>query len=215
MKGSLFMTTPSEAGALGILWMLRLDRPLPAGVEPRIPATFLRAGAEDMPELAQAMGFDDADPVLQRFSRGRHCYIARVEGKLVAYGWITFDQEHIGELGLSIRLGEGEAYIWDCATLTAYRRQRLYPALLGHVLAELQRAGLRRVWIGTDGDNLPSQSGVALAGCQRIVDIILAPDGAYATRGHPGVAWPDVLDAHYALFGNRDESRILLTESSI
>ncbi len=209
------MTTPSETGALGIFWTMRLDRPLPGGSTPRVPAAIRRAGPEDVEELALAMGFDDPDPVLQRLGMGKHCYVARVEGRLVAYGWITFDTEEIGELGLHVRLREGEAYIWDCATLAAYRGQRLYPALLTCMLAELQRAGLRRVWIGTDADNLPSQSGVALAGCQPVVDIILAPDGGYATRGRPGVSPQEVLDAHYALFGNRDTSRIILPEISI
>src|SRR5712692_6545505 len=113
------MTDTSETSAqhLGILWMLELFRPLPVGPEPRIPATFLRAGPEIASELAQAMQLDDPVPVLQRFSMGRHCYIARVEGKIATYGWITFDEEGIGELGLIIRLNKGEAYIWDCATL--------------------------------------------------------------------------------------------------
>lgn len=209
------MTTPSETGALGIFWMMRLDRPLPVMPQEyiaRIPATFRRAGQEDVEELALAMGYDDTIPVLQRLSMGKHCYIARVEGKLVAYGWITFDKEHIGELGLSARLNEGEAYIWDCATLAAYRGKRLYPALLAYMFDELQRVGIRRVWIGTDADNLPSQSGVALVGCQPVVEIILAEDGQYATRACPGISLQDVLDAHYALFGNRDKSRIVFAD---
>ena len=203
----------SETGALGILWMLRLDRPLPGGPEPRIPATFLRAGPEIVGELALVMGYDNPAPVLERFSTGRYCYAGRVEGKIATYGWITFDQEGIGELGLSIRLQKGEAYIWDCATLPAYRGQRLYPALLACMLGELQSAGFRRVWIGTDADNLPSQSGVARVGCRPVLEIIQAPNGGFLSRGRPGVSLQDVLDAHYALFGNRDLTRIVIPES--
>lgn len=194
-------------------WMARLDGPFSRpDLRPRLPAIIYRAGSGDVAELAQAMGYRDTDPVLQRRSLGRRCYIARVEGKLVAYGWITFDQEDIGELGRRIHLDAGEAYIWDCATLPAYRGQRLYPALLAHMLAELKHDGYRRVWIGTGVDNLPSQRGVALVGCQRVVEIIVAEDGEYATRGCPGAALQDVLDAHYALFGNRDTSRIIFAE---
>lgn len=208
------MISPSEPEALGIFWMMRLDGPLPEQPRLRIPAVFERVGAEHIEELSRAMGFDDLDPVLQRLDAGKHCYMARMDGRLAAYGWITFDREEIGELGLSVRLNGGEAYIWDCATLLAYRGQRLYPALLAYMLGELKRAGYRRIWIGTDADNLPSQKGVALVGCQRVVEIILAPDGQYATRGCPGASQQDVLDAHYALFGNRDLSRIILPEIS-
>lgn len=207
------MTSPSEIDALGILWMLRLDRPLPVDLKPLVPADFLRAGPELAMELAHAMGHNNPSPVFQRFSLGKQCYIARVDGNIAAYGWITFDKEHIGELGLTMRLNQDEAYIWDCATLPAYRGQRLYPALLAHMLAELQCAGLARIWIGTDADNLPSQSGVARVGCQPVLEIIPAPipakDYKYLSRGRPGVPLQDVLDAHYALFGNRDVNQII------
>src|SRR5260370_38645437 len=112
------------------------------------------------------MGCVDAALVMQRIDTWRNGVVSRIEGILVSYGWVTFDEEDIGELGLSIRLKAGEAYIWNCATLPAYRGQRLYPALLAHMVGELHRQGLHRVWIGTDTDNLPSQSGMALAGCQ-------------------------------------------------
>lgn len=206
------MTTPSENGALGILWIRRLDKSLLDGPEPHIAATFSRANPEMADELAQAMGFDDAALVLQRFHDGKQCYIARVEGKLVAYGWITFDKESIGELGLSLRLQHGEAYIWNCATLPEYRGQRLYPALLAYMLVELQKAGIQRIWIGTDADNLPSQSGVTRVGCQPIAEVFQAHDGRLSTRGRPGVPPEDVLDAHYAMFGNRDVTRVVLPE---
>lgn len=207
------MILPSETGALGIFWMLRLDRPLPAAPKPRIPATFLRAGPEIAVELAQAMGLGNPAPVLHRFTMGRRCYVGRVAGRIATYGWVTFDEERIGELGLIVRLGKSEAYIWDCATLPPYRGQRLYPALLAHILCELQNEGFQRVWIGTDADNLPSQSGLALAGCQPVLEIIQAADGGFLSRGRPGVPLQDVLDAHYALFGNRDLSRIVIPES--
>lgn len=203
----------SEMDALGILWMLRLDRPLPENPEPGTAATFLLASLETASELAEAMGLETTAPVLKRFDRGRHCYIGQIDYKIVTYGWITFDQESIGELGLTIRLQQGEAYIWDCATLPPYRGQRLYPALVAHMLGELQRAGLQRIWIGTDADNLPSQSGVARVGCEPILEIIQAPDGGFLSRGHPGASFQDLLDAHYALFGNRDRSRIVMPEN--
>src|SRR5256714_6842003 len=169
------MTDPSGTNVqhIGTFWILELDRPLPPAIVPRVPATFMRIGPEIAGELAQAMGLDDPAIILQRFATGRHCYAARVDGKLAAYGWVTFDEEAIGELGLRFRLKAGEAYIWNCATLPAYRGQRLYPTLLAYIVGELYHQGLRRVWIGTDTDNLPSQSGLALAGFQPIGDIVI------------------------------------------
>src|SRR5712691_7337862 len=205
------MTHPAEADAQpqGTLWTLDLDQPLPVGPVLQVPVVFMRAGLEVAQELAQAMDLDDPAVVLQRFENGRHCYIGRIEGTLVTYGWVTFDEEGIGELSLSIRLKAGEAYIWNCATLPAYRGQRLYPALLAHIVGELHHQGLHRVWIGTDTDNLPSQSGMALAGFQPIGDIVISRVLTMRRawmRGRPGVPEQLVMDARHALLGEREEA---------
>lgn len=203
---------------MGILCLLDLDKPLPAHPVPRVPVTFVRAEQAVAGELAEAMGLTDAAPVLQRLSLGRHCYIARVANQLVAYGWITFDKEEIGELGLSVRLLPGEAYIWDCATLPAFRGQRLYPALLVHILEALQQTGFRRAWIGMDADNLPSQTGATLAGFQPVIDILLVREPnapRFVARGYPGVTCEYVQDAQYALFGDRQTNSVPATKTNI
>jgi len=200
------MTDPSGTNVqhIGTFWMLELDRPLPPAIVPRIPATFMRIGPEVAGELVQAMGLDDPEIILQRFATGRHSYAARVDGKLVAYGWVTFDEEAIGELGLRFRLKAGEAYIWDCATLLAYRRQHLYTALLSCIVSELRASGLCRVWIGTDMDNLVSQNGIALAGFQPAIDFLVdSSQGISRPRlnGRPGIPEQLVMDVHQALLG--------------
>ncbi len=211
------MMQPAVADALpqGMLCMLDLDQPLPVGPVPRVPVIFMRAGLEVAQELAQAMDLNDPAVVVQRFDNGRHCYVGRIEGRLVTYGWVTFDVEDIGELSLSIRLKAGEAYIWNCATLPAYRGQRLYPALLAHIVRELHHQGLHRVWIGTDTDNLPSQSGMVLAGFQPIGDVVISRALTMRRawlRGRPGVPEQLVTDVRNALFGEREE--VLLAANS-
>jgi ribosomal protein S18 acetylase RimI-like enzyme len=203
-----------DAQHIGTFWMLKFERPSPADLaQPhyaslaRIPATFTRVGPEVAQELARVMELDDPAVILQRFAAGRHCYVARVAGQLVTYGWVTFDEENIGELGLSIRLKAGEAYIWDCATVPAFRGQRLYPALLTHILRALQAEGLQRVWIGTNRDNLASQIGIVAAGFQPVADFLIvnAPSKREVRlRGRTGVSKQDLEDVQHALSGNRD-----------
>jgi RimJ/RimL family protein N-acetyltransferase len=199
------MTQPSETDTQhqGTLWMKELEGSLQAPFMPRIPADFMRADPQDVQELAQAMAGDPAH-VQQRLATGRHCYIGWVEGRLATYGWVTFDEEGIGELGLRIRLLAGEAYIWGCETLPAYRGQRLYPALLTYMLDQLKRAGIHRVWIGADADNLASQKGFILAGFQPVADVMLTrAETTYRQwiRGHAGASEQAIADAHRALFG--------------
>ncbi len=209
------MTTYAPAsGTLGTLWLLKLDSSLGELPAARIPVVFHRADVADASELARCMGLDDPAPVLQRLQSGRHCHLARFDAQPVAYGWISFQEERIGELGLDVRLEPGEAYIWDCGTLQTYRRQRLYTALLSYMLGELHTAAYQRVWIGMDADNLPSQRGVALVGFQPVVEIVRAETGGYASRACRGASEQDAVDAHYALFGDYDATRMLLAAES-
>jgi len=199
------MTQPAEVDAQpqGTFWMLDLGQPLPVGLIPQLPVAFLRIGPEVAQELAHAMQLDDPSVVLQRFARGCHCYAGRIDGKLATYGWVTFDEEGIGELGLNFRLKASEAYIWDCTTLPAYRGLRLYPALLAYILGELQGLGLHRAWIGADTGNLTSQSGLALVGFQPVVDVFITHVSTARqawVRGRPGVPEQLVTDIRHALF---------------
>lgn len=194
----------SDPLSAGTFWMFDLDGLLPVQLKPRPAAQFGRVDSEAVSSLVRAMGLDDAVLVLERFARQRRCYGAWVEGTLVAYGWVTFDEEWIGELSLRIRLAPGEAYIWDCATLPAYRGQHLYPALLTYISSELRAEGFRRALIGADGDNLASQRGMLLAGFQPVADMFETP--ALTKRqmwliGRPGVPEPLVQHIRQALSG--------------
>lgn len=203
----------SDVQHMGLFWTLHLARPLPAAVIPHAPVTFRRIGSDVAEELASAMGLADPAPVFLRLRQGRHCSIGRSEGRLAVYGWITFDEEVIGGLDLRVRLLPGEAYIWDCATLPAYRGRHLYAALLTCMQRELQDAGFQRIWIGMDAGNLPSRAGVARAGFQHVVDIVQVrntPARIFMARPAPGASQEDVQAARYALFGDREASSVTL-----
>ena len=120
------------------------------------------------------MGADTLTEVSKRFEMGRRCYVARVESKIVAYGWVSFDEEFIGELNLLLRLLPGEAYIWNWATLPAFRSNHLFSELLTYILEDLMTEKLHCVWIGADLENVPSQRGNARAGFLYVADLVVA-----------------------------------------
>lgn len=190
----------------GTIWTLTLEEP-PARVSPRLPASFSPVGPEALAELAWAMRAAPPD-VARRFETGRRCYAARVAGALAAYGWVSFEEELIGELRLRVRLLPGEAYIWDCATLPEYRQKHLYSALLGFMLAELRAAGCRRVWIGANLENAISQRGMERAGFRHVADLelnrVVGPRLAWV-RGLPGVPESLLAEARRVFLDNRDQ----------
>ncbi|HLO27862.1 MAG TPA: GNAT family N-acetyltransferase, partial [Anaerolineales bacterium] len=121
---------------------------------------------------------------------------------------VSFNEEHIGELKLRMRLLPGEAYIWDCATLPAFRRNHLYSALLVYIIEELHAEGFCRAWIGADMDNKPSQQGIARAGFHHVADLVvervLAMRQAWV-QGQPGVPEHIIAEARRAFLNDRDQ----------
>ena len=191
----------------GTIWVLNLDKEMPA-VIPRIHADFRRVTPDLAPVLASSTGSLTLAEITKRLDNGRQCYAAWMDGQIAAYGWVSFKEEDIGELNLRIKLLPGEAYIWDCATLPAFREKLLYSALLIYILGELRAQNICRAWIGADYDNLASQKGMARAGFHHVADLViervLAMRQVWVT-GLPDVPEPIVTEARRAFLNDRDK----------
>lgn len=159
----------------GTLWAMDIDRDALGSVLPS-GATLGEVQHETQSEeaLAAAMGFSSIAPVTQRFGAGSRCFVAWVAAGIAAYGWVSEEVERIGELERPFHMENGEAYIWDCATLPAYRQQGLYSMLLRHITVTLGSEGLRRLWIGASLHNQPSIRGIAAAGFQPVINLTYA-----------------------------------------
>lgn len=132
---------------------------------PGLEATFREATPGDSPALARAMGQDQDIKIRTRLPRDdRRCFVGWFNKRIVTYCWLSMEQEYVGEMERELNLLEGEAYIWNCATLPDYRRQGLYTALLAFMLARLAEDGAQRVWIGADLENVPSHRAFHTAG---------------------------------------------------
>ncbi len=200
----------------GTIWLLDLDQELPA-VVPRVQADFRPVTLDLAPALATSTGLSP-EGIIRRLESGRQCYAAWAADQAVAYGWVSFQYEDIGELNLRIRLLPGEAYIWDCATLPAFREKGLYSALLGYILRQLHAQTLCRVWIGADHDNIASQKGMARAGFQHVADLVI--QRVLAIRQVWAVGLPDVpesivAEARRAFLDNRDKVWLHAAASTI
>lgn len=141
----------------GVLWAADVDGSnLPAPLKPRRPARFEECGPEDGRALAEAMGHDDVQPIEGRLRGARRCFAAWVGEEVASYCWLSLEEENVGEMERTISLPPGEGYIWNCATLPRFRRQRLYTALLNFMIRRLAADGFRRIWVGANRENAPS-----------------------------------------------------------
>jgi ribosomal protein S18 acetylase RimI-like enzyme len=203
----MMVSAENDPRRAGTIWMLNLDEPVRL-IQPLMKATFRRIDSDLALAFVAATGPDIAAALLTRFETGRRCYTAWVRDQLVSYGWVSFDEEHIGELHLRIRLLPGEVYIWDCATIPAFRRNHIYSALLSYTLAELRAEGFCRAWIGADMDNQPSQRGIERAGFHHVADLVMARVLTLRqvwVQGQPGMPDYIVAEARRAFLNDRDQ----------
>lgn len=148
----------------GTLWVRELPGNASSLVVPGCDVAFaeLDCGTrEQRPWVANDL---DAEWAQARLRAGRRCFVAVSDGVVVSYAWVSRDCERVGELERVFVLPARDRYIWDCATLPAYRGQHLYTALLTHVLATLKNEGVVRAWIGASRANGPSIRGIVRAG---------------------------------------------------
>jgi len=167
-----------------------------------IGARIEEAVAGSAAEVAAAMG-EEGELVQARFARGCRCLAVRAGGEVAAYGWLSTGPEWIGELGLEIRPGPAEAYVWNCVTLQPHRRRGLFRALLHTAVDRAGRERLARLWIGTVDD--VGVSAVAHAGFQPLLSIgvlDLPCAGWLSVSGAPG-AQPETVEAALQVLGGR------------
>lgn len=161
----------------GVLWVLDLSSPqgsepaIPKLVKPRIPVSFEEIPLNDALGNAADLGFTDIEQLRRRFSPRRRCFVARFEGEIAAYGWVSTCAECVGEMEREIGLQSDEVYVWDCFTWPDYRRQRLFSSLLSYINTKLADEGYRRIWIGSNLENQPSLKGFANSGYRPVVHI--------------------------------------------
>ena len=160
----------------GRLWVMELDGDgyPPALIQPDIAANFSEVTREPASTLAAAMELPGLETIQQRFAAGRRCFAAWVQEEIATYCWFSQTPECIGEMEREIKIPADEAYIWDCATVPAFRRKNLYNALLGRLALHLKAEGLRRVWIGSSLENHPSQRAFMSAGFRPVVTALYA-----------------------------------------
>jgi GNAT superfamily N-acetyltransferase len=118
--------------------------------------------ATDYQLIADLARLDLAE-VLVRVQAGHRPYIARLGSTPVAYGWSAARRASIGELGLEFAVLAGNRYLWDFATLPAWRGRGIYPRLL-HAIVCREATEAARFWIGHVDGNYASMRGIIKAG---------------------------------------------------
>ena len=103
---------------------------------------------EEERAIREAMGAE-GDLVALRLRRGCRCFAVWEGRAVLGYGWLSAGPEWIGEVGLELTPGPGEAYIWNCVTLPQHRLHGVFRSLVAGICEQARSEGLRRVWIAS------------------------------------------------------------------
>lgn len=116
-----------------------------------------------------------------RMQDGHLLYIGWLREQPVAYGWSAVQRAEIGEIGCSFVVPDSDRYLWDFATLPAWRGRGLYPHLLQAILAA-ESVAAQRFWIAYLPQNNASERGIVKAGF-RPVGAVIGADGRLRFHG--------------------------------
>ncbi|GEM_PF-179437 len=124
----------------------------------RTSCSIRRAGPLDTDRVYEA-GFQARESVRQLLCSKHHaCFIATKEGKVIALQWVALGPGSLRILPLekSIRLSEGQAYLYGCRALRAYRSQAVIPAVEFEVFNWLRENSFHTLSTDIRSGNAPS-----------------------------------------------------------
>ena len=130
--------------------------------------------------LAQLQGKSEAD-IRGRFDAGHRAYLALRHDEPAAWGWVATRSAEIGELRSTFRIGDGERYLWNFVTRTAFRGQGIYPRLLQAIMDTESREA-ERFWIAYAPENHASAAGIRKAGFVALAELSFDSEGRPALR---------------------------------
>jgi RimJ/RimL family protein N-acetyltransferase len=128
----------------------------------RLPIETVQADPSDMDELARFTHPDDperaaeaADGYRNRLRFGASCFLARIDGRIVAFDWLR-RRGAVGVAEVPMTLKDDEVYGTEAFTAEAWRGHGIHPALNYTMLRHAQLQGYRIAYTQARADNAQS-----------------------------------------------------------
>lgn len=128
---------------LGLIFHYDLSMPVP-DFRADVPVEMKEASPAEVEEAARL-----ADPVLAekfaaRLADGMVCYVAKVDGRVIAYNWARY---RTGEdEGDTIVLGSREVYTTDAFTAPEFRGRKVHTQTLAFIMQTAKAEGYSDIW---------------------------------------------------------------------
>jgi GNAT superfamily N-acetyltransferase len=146
---------------LSYVYEFDLAQPIPPAPA-ELPVELERATREDVIAAADLADPALRDKFLARLEDGMACFVAKLDGRVVAYNW-TRNRSGEDE-GDVIHLEPGEIYTTDAFTAERYRGRKIHSATLAYMLRAAHADGYRRAYTMGSVWKLGSRKAIRLVG---------------------------------------------------
>lgn len=133
--------------------------------------TFRRADASDASRYATDIGTDSSRTFTARLADDVMCFVVEGEGRLLHSSWVTTTAAWTREIRGYLSPPPGDAYVYESFTRADARGRGIYPFALAGMVTYLGDSGVRRVWVGVEATNAPSQRAIEKAGFERSFEL--------------------------------------------
>lgn len=150
------------------------------------PLPGLRVVRTDDTSLLAALQGRERAALDARRAAGHHACLAWLDDAPAAWGWVATRSADVGEVGATVRLPDGERYLWNFVTLARHRGRGVYPRLLDAIV-RAESAEAAQCWIAHAPENHASAAGIRKAGFTTLAALSFDATGGAAVRElHPG-----------------------------
>jgi GNAT superfamily N-acetyltransferase len=122
-------------------------------------------------EDSTTRGHINFDIFKYRFNCGDICCVAKFEGKIVSYCWISLNGGYIEEIDRNINLKNNEIYLYDAFTESEFRGKSIFPCILTAILKYGRQKGYHKSLIFALSSNHPSLRAIKKAGFGRFQSV--------------------------------------------
>jgi GNAT superfamily N-acetyltransferase len=91
-------------------------------------------------------GMKDVD---ERLRRGERCFVCEDGDRIAGYIWFSTAGKHIGEIGATLQLRDGDVYAYNAYVDQEYRGRNITPSILAAAGRVFLREGFRRLLLVT------------------------------------------------------------------
>ena len=146
------------------------EKPLPVHrrIEAKVEVKVKLASSSDVLRLTERFG---GRGKMEALKRGHLCFIAEIEGEIVHYKWVTFDEVYVSELKRKMHLNCNSAYIYAVYTVPRFRGLGIDPKVTISVFDYLYGKGVEKVHILVSSSNFPSLRVVQKVGYRKMGEI--------------------------------------------